>query len=431
MNFDDYRVYNSFVDKVKNLISAEDYTKVASLLRKVLIKTPNDRAFQLFYVTALVGLNRIKEAKVWLKKIILKYEKSSYINSEINTYYYKGLYYFLEGEFNRSMEFLKECFSIRPDYFKKLLYDKAFVLVKNSDEFKKLCAPTKVFLVNDYISLRLMFSKTLIYVCNELFLSCQKIALSIAPNEFEDYTDFTDIDDAISFYKSHTQTDGKQISVSPEEEFWGHCSNLQAWVENDYNTCVLSKNISFPLLKELFVRGIKRFTPIFKRELIERIKIGGNNILSYFLHKNDTEENFLKHLTEEELLDNLVPFEEAEIIKNISKFIPLDYTITINLGDTRDYYPEFRDDEKMHFYIENNHIIELEILLNWMFYTEEYHQTLLEVKNLKHLKELAVYITINICGAGQKRFLKTLYNFENLDCELSNIKRSTLEEFEN
>ena len=418
MNFNNYEVYNSFVRKVKYLLSHDEYAKAASLLEGGLTKTPYDGAFQLFYATALIGLGRFREASIWVKKIILKYEESSDMSSDVDVYYYKGLNCFLEGELNQSMEYLKICFESDISYFKKLLYNKAFASLRSSDEFKRLCTPAKVFVVNEYISLRLMFSKTLIYVCDELFLTCQKVAISIAPTEFDEYANFNDIDDIISFYKSQTTVEEQQISMTSEEEFWGHCSNLQAWVENDYITNVLSKNISFPLLKELYHRGIKHFTPIFKRELIERIRTGGTKALLYFI--SDTEYNYLQHLTEDDLFDNLLPFEEAEIMRNISKFVPLEYTLTTSLRDSREFWG-LRDDNKIHFCVKDGHIVELEILLDEKSYSDRCHEALLQVKNFNKLEELAIYYSISIHDSGVKEFVKPLDNFENLNDEIKDI----------
>jgi len=411
MNF--INEYNSFVRWVENLIEQEDYIKAADLLKEGLAKNPNDRGFHRFYFRVLLKLSRYEEARFWLSKVILGYEKSS----QVDTFYYKGLYYFLEGEFKLSMEYLKKCFEIDIYYLKKLLYDKAFDSLRNSAEFRKLIAPKKVFMINEFISLKLIFSKTLIYVCDDLFLTCQKIAINIVPFEIEKYTDFNDIDDIIDFYKSHAPTK-EEISITPEEEFWGHCSNLQAWVENDYNTYFLSKNLSFPLLKELSSRGIPYFTTIFKEELIHRIKMGGIKTLLYFIV--DTGENYLNYLTEEELFDYLLPFEEAEIIKNIGKFIPLEYTLTTSLRDSR-RFSSVREDKKMHFCIENNHISELEILLDVKTYSDQYRSALLQVKNLRYLEELAIYRSYDVNNSDDRLFLKALHNFSNLSQILDGI----------
>ena len=147
--------------------------------------------------------------------------------------------------------------------------------------------------------------------------------------------------------------------------------------------------------------------------------MGGIKTLRYFIV--DTEENYLKYLTEDDIFYNLLTFEEAEIIKNISKFIPLEYTLTTNLKDSREF-SSFRDDRKMHFCVENNHIIELEILLDEMSYSDLYHKALLRIKSLNYLEELAIYKSYDICNSGEIFLLKALSNFENLNHELKLVR---------
>lgn len=391
MNFIDE--YNKFVRNVKSLIALEDYTKAEAILREGLVKDPNDGGFLRFYLTVLLKLKKFEEAKLILIRLISWFEsKDSY---QTDVLYYKGLYCFLNGNLNRSMNYLKMCFELDISYFKKVLYDTDFDLLRDSVEFEHLITPEREFVVNEYISLRLLFSKTLIYVCKKLFLTCQTIALNIAPVEFEEYVNFSDIDDIVDFYNSRTST-REDISITPEEEFWGHCSNLQAWVENDYNTCVLSKYISFPLLKELHKKGIPQFTLLFKREFLERIRKGGINTLVYFL---EDEDGYLQHLTEEELFENLLPYDEAEIMKNISQFIPHEYTLTISLRDSREF-GGFRAQKKLYFCVEKGHVVELEVLLGDRYNDEQYHRALLQIKNLQYLEEIEIY--------SDGKFLKAL-----------------------
>jgi hypothetical protein len=150
------------------------------------------------------------------------------------------------------------------------------------------------------------------------------------------------------------------------------------------------------LLKELHDRGIPRFAPIFKRELLERIRTGGIKTLLYLL---EDEYGYIQYLTEEDFFDNLLPIEEAEVMRSISSFIPLEYTLTTSLRDSREFWG-LRARKKMHFCVENDHIIELEVLLDERFNNEQYHKALLQVKNLRHLKEIEIY--------SDGEFIKTL-----------------------
>lgn len=408
MNFFDE--YNKFVQEIKRFIEEEDYVNAALLLEDGLTKDPKIIVLPRFYFSVYIKLNRFEEARSWLMKAIVKYEESS----QTDALYYKGLYYFLGDELKYSMESLRQCFMEDIYYLKKLLNDMSFGLLRETKEFKELIAPTQVFEVNEFISLKLIFSKTLIYLCGDLFLTCQKVALSLSPNEFETYKDFDNIDDIIDFYSSQTSSE-EVISITPEEEFWAHCSNMQAWVENNYDSSILSRYISFPILIELSNRGISRFKTILKEEIIYRIKKGGINMLRWFIEANS--ENYLVCFTEEDLFDGLLSLGEAEIMRNITRFIPLEYTLTTSLRGSR-YYPSLRDENKMHFCVENNNITELEILMDDMSYSEQYRSALLQVKSLKHLEELAIYSSENINKTGVKVFLKALHNFDNLHREL-------------
>jgi len=43
----------------------------------------------------------------------------------------------------------------------------------------------------------------------------------------------------------------KKFLIKPREEFWGHCSNLQAWIEFDYHPELLHSSLTIPILKRL------------------------------------------------------------------------------------------------------------------------------------------------------------------------------------
>ncbi|MFX1503518.1 MAG: leucine-rich repeat domain-containing protein [Promethearchaeota archaeon] len=73
--------------------------------------------------------------------------------------------------------------------------------------------------------------------------------------------------------------------VSPEIEFWGLCSNLQVWVENNYDTTLLHRGIAFPLLKELVKAGDPKAVQVFKKEIIKRIISNSRYIIPYLIEK--------------------------------------------------------------------------------------------------------------------------------------------------
>ena len=55
--------------------------------------------------------------------------------------------------------------------------------------------------------------------------------------------------------KNHEQ---EHSLIDPETEFMGHCSNLQAWYEYDYDLRILHSSLSIPLLKKLAFLGDKK-----------------------------------------------------------------------------------------------------------------------------------------------------------------------------
>ena len=58
-------------------------------------------------------------------------------------------------------------------------------------------------------------------------------------------------------------------NIKPEQEFFGHCSNLKVWTEHQYDTPLLHSPLAFPLLEELMNVG-NLFT---KEKLLNRLSL--------------------------------------------------------------------------------------------------------------------------------------------------------------
>jgi hypothetical protein len=106
-----------------------------------------------------------------------------------------------------------------------------------------------------------------------------------------------------------------KLKISPETEFWGHCSNMQVWFENNYDTRLLHRNLAFPLLKKLTEVGDILAKKVFKEEIIKRLSSGHPNTV-YFL----STEGYLNYFQEE---DWEVIFADAELetVKSIIRSI--------------------------------------------------------------------------------------------------------------
>ncbi|MFX0106277.1 MAG: hypothetical protein ACFE75_12425 [Candidatus Hodarchaeota archaeon] len=166
------------------------------------------------------------------------------------------------------------------------------------------------FTINDFLDLRLEDGKTNIYINNELFMHCKHILLTIP---FDDIDDFNSIDDVVAkfdkyygFFRSNT------LEISPETRFWAHCSNLQAWFENNYNSCLIHSNLAFPLLNQLKKAGDFLAGKVFKEEVAKRFESGNLNIIQFFLHNN-----YLDCLNKEEL-EILLEQTSSNLTKNVA-----------------------------------------------------------------------------------------------------------------
>lgn len=161
------------------------------------------------------------------------------------------------------------------------------------------------YTINKFLDLRLEEGKTNIYVNNELFLQCKYLLLEIPINDFDYLEEITSIDEIVNILdKSLENFNYKHLNISPEIQFWGHCSNLQVWYENNYENCLIHKNLSFPLLKKLTEAGDLSAKKVFKEEIAKRFEEGGLNTLQYLLYNG-----YLNYLNKEErecILEELI-----------------------------------------------------------------------------------------------------------------------------
>lgn len=153
------------------------------------------------------------------------------------------------------------------------------------------------YTINDYITLKLVKSRTIIYVNNREFLQCKYLLFNLKTDHLEEYDSIRNIDEAKEKLSNDMEGyEGSNYRISPITEFMGHCSNLQAWAENEYNTDILHTNIAFPLLKELTRAGDPLAKKVFNSEIAYRFEHGINSTREFLIYNG-----YLRHLTEEEL----------------------------------------------------------------------------------------------------------------------------------
>ncbi len=166
------------------------------------------------------------------------------------------------------------------------------------------------FKVNTYLMVKLIRGKSIIFVKGIQFKQC-KFLLLINPHEKDRHDEIDSIDEADELYNNKLEKDMKpqDLGMAPEQEFWGHCSNLQAWVELNYDTRLLHRNLAFPLLKELTKAGDLQAKRAFKEEIARRFLSGHLPVSIYLMN-----EGYLEYLNDDEFSTLIEEFET--ILKN-------------------------------------------------------------------------------------------------------------------
>ena len=182
------------------------------------------------------------------------------------------------------------------------------------------------FKVNEYITLKLEKGinaiKTVIYVNGKPFDQCKFLLLNIPVDGITSFDEIVSIDEAAEKLDHSMEGDGLYpYEIPPETEFWAHCSNLQVWYENNYDTRLLKSDLAFPLLKKLTEVGDSLAKTVFKEEIAKRFESGHKQVQEYLL-----EEGYMNYLSEEEI-SSLTPKQYSDFVIIKGKIYPinLDY----------------------------------------------------------------------------------------------------------
>ena len=178
--------------------------------------------------------------------------------------------------------------------------------------------------INDYITLKLSNEGyTEIFIDGEHFDQCIRLVFQIPVDFIENFDEINSIDEAELVYKSSMDEIVDELDVLsenhqeqnceiiPEEEFRAHVSNLQAWVEHDYDTRLLHRSLAFPLLKSLTELGDPLAKKVFKDEIATRLESSSLNVLIYLVN-----EGYLDYLNKEEI-EVLFKNTNSNIYKNL------------------------------------------------------------------------------------------------------------------
>ncbi|TFG11889.1 MAG: leucine-rich repeat domain-containing protein [Promethearchaeota archaeon] len=185
------------------------------------------------------------------------------------------------------------------------------------------------FKVTEYITLKLEEYKTVLYVNGERFRHCMQLVFRIPEDQVYAYNTIDSIDEAAEMYENKILRELKyeDIKINPEEEFLAHCSNLQAWVEYDYDTRLLHSELAFPLLRELFQLNEPKAKKVFKDEIAERFVSGYPSVVESLLNQG-----YLDYLNAEEINVLFQDFNLDLIIKQKPDILITLYKKFVRLG---------------------------------------------------------------------------------------------------
>ncbi len=195
-------------------------------------------------------------------------------------------------------EFL-EAFNLESMEVKERLADIKYVRNRDKEEIKeeKEYPEEKEFRINEHLTLKLIRGKTEIYIDEQPFHQCKYLLLNLTQKDFKKFDHIDSIDEAFEIYNKMDKNHEKDHDlIDPESEFIGHCSNLQAWYEYDYDLRILHSSLSIPLLKKMAFLGDKKAIYRLKESIATRIASRNFNTIIFYLN-----EKYLKLFSNDEL----------------------------------------------------------------------------------------------------------------------------------
>jgi len=184
---------------------------------------------------------------------------------------------------------------------------------------KKKIEPPFEFKINKYLSLKLENGKTNIYVNDRIFKNCKFLLLDIPIDEVEGFNEIESIDEAEERLDRSLEPISRSRRnsdiIPPETEFWAHCSNLQVWYENDYDTRLLHRYLAFSLLRKLANAGDSTAKKVFNEEIVKRFLSEHFTVMEYlfeldYLGKlNNEEYEYMLEQLETRGFNNYITYE--------------------------------------------------------------------------------------------------------------------------
>ena len=170
--------------------------------------------------------------------------------------------------------------------------------------------------INKFLSVKLDEDlQTKIFINGEEFIQCSHVLVTMHLDDVDSLNLLSSVDEI--------PQDSQEILIPPKVKFFVHCSNLQAWAENNYDTRMIHSNLAFPLLRRLMEVGDLQAKKVFKEEIIKRIKSKHPSVIEYLIR-----EGYAELLTPE----NFMPIIELEaiVLKDLKILIEKPLTLQVN-----------------------------------------------------------------------------------------------------
>jgi WD40 repeat protein len=209
------------------------------------------------------------------------------------------------------------------------------------------------FRINKYLTLKLDNESTGIYVDDELFSKCKFLLLNVPTYNRLKGDEDSSIDEVSKYLddKLEIRSTPKELGLTPEDEFRGHCSNLQVWFENNYNPRLLHSDLAFPLLKKLTDAGDPLAKKIFKNEMHRRFASGHSAVITYLIAEGYLDylnlaefETFLDNLDLDkvkidDLIDGIIEYYQYRYGQKYVDYLLNEFTKNLKLKRRYFYFP--------------------------------------------------------------------------------------------
>lgn len=254
------------------------------------------------------------------------------------------------------------------------------------------------FTINEFVTLKLEKGKTNIYILGEEFIQCKYLLMNIPVQDINKYNEIDSIDEAAEKLDKTLERgnpDGFRVKIPPKVEFWGHCSNLQVWAEQGYDTRFIHSNLGFPLLKKLSEVGDPKAKKFFKDEIGKRFEMGTDSVRQFLAL-----EGYMDFLSREEMWNVMPNRSEVKTLRAIEREAGAEFMLRSNEMEELVWGEK---PNQLAFSIKSDYVVEIDFL---------------NFKTLPALKWQKIFALL-----GKFTALKWLYlSHNNLKIVPSNIK---------